>query len=229
MSFLQLEQLKVKEVMTPRVSMKAIPENAPLQGLLLEAIRLRRTRLPVYSESPDNIKGIIYVKDLVGLTRSVLEGTAGDLARTAMFVPENMKLSRLLLRFKAERKDIAVVVDQFGSVAGLVTMHDIVDEVLGPIPDKHDPAHPVMTSAGPGKWLIPAVFPLDELSLELGLNLEDPMVETVGGKILHYLGRIPEQGEEIVLPEGIRVRIVLAEPKRLIQLMVEPFTLEEES
>ncbi len=219
-SLLELEELRVKEIMTPRVKIKALAAEVPLAEMTRGAWRMRRTRVPVYSGTVDNIMGVLHLKDLAGVRISAHSSTAGDLARKAMYVPSGMAVSRLLLRFRAESEDIAVVVDQFGSVAGLVTLQDIVDEILGPLPDKHDPASPVLTPYGPGTWLIPAVFPLDELSERLGIQIDDPLVETIGGHITHCLGRVPKTGEEIILSQGLRIKVLRAEPRKLVALSV---------
>ena len=175
----------------------------------------------MYAENPDTIVGVLYLKDLLGSGGAPLGMVAGDLARKAIFVPENMSLARLLARFKSERGDFAVVVDQYGSVAGIVTMQDVSEELIGPIPDKHDPASPVMTSLGVNKWLIPATFPLDELSTASEVQLDDPVVETIGGKMRRVAGRVPREGEEFMLAGELRVRVLKAEPHRLLQLVME--------
>lgn len=225
-SLLEMEQVRVKEVMTPRVAMKAIPAATRATDVTRMARQLRRTRLPVYEESPDSVVGVLYLKDLLGSSILSPDMVAGDLAREAVFVPENMSLARLLARFKSEHRDFAVVVDQYGSVAGVVTMQDILEELLGPIPDKHDPASPVMTPLGVGKWLIPASFPLDELSKTCGVPLDDSVVETIGGKLMRIAGRIPREGEEFHLARTLRVRVVKAEPHRLLQLVIQRVEIE---
>jgi CBS domain containing-hemolysin-like protein len=225
-ALLEMEQVKVKEVMTPRVAMKAIPADTPATNVTRMARQLRRTRLPVYADSPDRVVGVLYLKDLLGSSAGYQDGVAEDLARKAVFVPENMSLARLLARFKSEQRDFAVVLDQYGSVAGVVTMQDILEELLGPIPDKHDPASPVMTPLGVGKWLIPASFPLDELSETFGVHLDDPVAETIGGKLMRIAGRIPRESEEFLVARTLRVRVVKAEPHRLLQLVIQRVEIE---
>jgi putative hemolysin len=220
LALLDLEEARVKEVMTPRVLIRGIAADTPVADLPLIARRLRRARLPVFAGSVDTIIGMLRVHDLVGSHAADRSFTARHFARDALFVPENLTLDRLLRRFRAEGEDIAVVLDEFGSVAGLVTIQDVVDEVFGPVPDRHDPASPAMVLGGDGDWILPGNFPVDGIERALGIRVEDPLVETIGGRITHVLGRIPAAGELVQLPEGLRARIVRADQRRIIELCV---------
>ena len=220
LALLDLEETRVREVMTPRVLIRGLPADTPVDELPRLVRRLRRTRLPVFNGSVDTTIGILRIHDLAGIQVGGPARTAGQLSAPALFVPENLTVDRLLLRFHSEGHDIAMVVDEFGSVAGLVTIQDVVDELFGPIPDRHDPALPVMVLAGDGSWLLPGDFPIEGLEKALDIHVDDPLVETVGGRITHVLGRIPASGESVVLPEGLTVRVTRASPRRVIEISV---------
>jgi len=220
LALLDLEEVRVREVMTPRVLIRGISAETPVEELPRLVRRLRRTRLPVFDGSVDSTVGILRVHDLAGLKAGSHARTAGQLAGPALFVPENLTLDRLLLRFRSEGHDLAMVLDEFGSVAGLITIHDVVGEVFGPVPDRHDPASPAMVLARDGSWVLPGDFPIDGLERALALHIDDPQVETIGGRITHVLGRIPAPGESVELPEGLRVHVTRADSRHVIELSI---------
>lgn len=223
LGLLELEGIRVREVMTPRVGVRAVPHHMPARDLIRAFRRAGRTRLPVYEGSPDNVVGTVRLRDVAECGERAL--TAKDLARPAVFVPENLPLDRLVFRLREVGDDMAVVVDQFGSVAGIVTLHDVLEAVLGPIPDRRDPKPPVAAREGEW-WVIPGDFPLEELESAVGVAVGDPLVETVAGRVLHVLGRIPAEGERIVLPEGLEVIISQADERRIAQVRVRPLSQE---
>ncbi len=224
LSLLDLERVKVREVMTPRVLIRAVPADTPARDLPRLFRRLRRARLPVYSTSIDTTVGFLHVNDALGLGTSPRTLTAKDVARPALFVPANLTLDRLVARFRAEGQDMAMVVDEWGSVAGLVTMHDVVEEVLGPLPDRHDPSSPAMVLNPDGSWLVPGDFPLDGLERAFGIRVGDPLVETIGGRITHVLGPIPSPGESLSLPEGLQVKVLKADARRVGAVALTPLS-----
>lgn len=218
LALLDLEEIRVREVMTPRVLIRGVEQSTPVVELRRLARRLRRTRLPVFEGSMDTITGMLRANDLAGSL--VAYRTAGELARPALFVHENLTLDRLLLRLRVEGETVAVVVDEYGSVAGLVTIHDVVEQVFGPVPDRHDPASPAMVPDGAGGWVVPGTFPIDRLGTALGVAIDDAQVETIGGRVAHVLGRIPVGGESMELPEGLLVRVTRADPRRVLEVSI---------
>ncbi|MBN1424493.1 HlyC/CorC family transporter [Candidatus Fermentibacteria bacterium] len=222
LALLDLEEIRVREVMTPRVHIRAIEQTTPVTELRRLVRRLRRTRLPVFAGSVDTIIGMLRANDLAGPL--VAYQTAKELARPALFVPENLTLDRLLLRLRVEGESIAVVVDEFGSVAGLVTIHDVVEQVFGPVPDRHDPASPAMMPDGDGGWLVPGTFPLERLRTELGMIIDDDEVETIGGRVAQILGCIPAGGESVELPEGLLVLVTRADSRRVLEVSLRTMT-----
>jgi len=220
-ALLDLEEIRVREIMTPRVNIEAISSDTALESLIRGAWRMRRTRFPVYEGSVDNIVGILHLKDVAARSPEARAKVAGSIMRQALYVPWNLSVAEVLIRFHSEEKDLAVVVDEYGAVAGLVTLQDIVDELFGPLPDRHDPATPVLTPVKDNRWLIPATFPLDELSEQIGVSLEDPDVETIGGLVCKLAGCIPRNGDEIKLSDSVMVRVRHAEARRIIDLFIQ--------
>lgn len=220
LGLLGLEEIRVREVMTPRVLIRGIREDAPLEEARRLFRRWRRTRLPVFAGSVDTTVGILRIHDLTGLASGGEGRTVGAVSRPVLFVPENLSIDRLIMRFRSEEDDIAMVLDEFGSVAGLVTLRDVMDEVLGRIPDRHDPPSPSMVLARDGTWELPGDFPLDGLEHTLGIRVSDRLVETVGGRVVHLLGRIPAPGETVDFPEGLRVTVIRAEPRRVTHVAI---------
>jgi len=220
-ALLDIEEIRVKEIMTPRVNIEAIPSDTALDTIIRGAWRMRRTRFPVYEGSVDNIVGILHFKDVAANITDARKKRAGSIMRDALYVPWNLSVAGVLIRFHSEKKDLAVVVDEYGAVAGLVTLQDIIDEGFGPLPDRHDPATPVLTPVKENRWLIPATFPLDELSKKLGVDLDDPDVETIGGLVCKVAGRIPLNGDEIRLADTVMVRIRHAEARRIRDLFIQ--------
>ena len=196
-----LSRTSVAEVMTPRIDMVAVDSGAPAEEVVATLRRAEHARLPVFDGHPDNVVGVIYAKDVLG--RLAPEGP-GDpwagLIRPVPFVPEGKSLDRQLRDFQRGPSHIAVVVDEFGGTAGLVTLEDILEEIVGEIRDEHDvdEATPIVAQ-GDGEWLVQGGAPLAELEAALGWSFGREDVSTVGGLVLAVVGRVPRAGEPLRL------------------------------
>jgi len=217
-----LADATVDEVMTPRLDMAAVDVTASREEMLDEFRRAEHSRLPVYDGTPDNIVGIVYAKDVVPLALGLSEvpGRWQELIRPASYVPESKTLDNQLRDFQRTPAHIAIVVDEFGGTAGLLTLEDILEEVVGEIHDERDvETTPAIRHDGDRVWVDGRVT-LDDLSTALGRRFEHPEVSTVGGLIYSVLGRVPRAGEELTL-DGYRVVVERVDRRRVTRVSFE--------
>jgi len=213
----------VREVMTPRPDIVAIRSTATIDDLRKLVQEQEYSRLPVYTDNLDNIAGLVVVKDLIQLTDpSVGARKVTEIMRPAAFVPETKRVADLLREFQQGRFQLAIVVDEYGGTAGLVTVEDVVEELVGEIRDEYDlEAEPIVREADDayvfsGKVAIGEL--VDRLGLE-GLEIEDAGFETVGGYVLTRVGRVPAVGEKFSF-DGLDVEILEAERRRIHKVRV---------
>jgi CBS domain containing-hemolysin-like protein len=205
----------VREVMTPRPDIVAIRADATLDELRALFREQEYSRIPVYQENLDNILGIVFVKDLIHLT-----GTDGStqpiagLVRPAAVVPETKRVPELLREFQRNRVQMAVVVDEYGGTAGLVTLEDLLEEIVGEIRDEYDVETEPVVDEGNGSWVFSAKVNIDEVRDRLGVEIEPEGFETVGGYVLTRVGRVPAVGETFEL-DGLHVEVLEAERRRI--------------
>jgi len=219
-----LADATVDEVMTPRLDMVGVDVSAS-RDEVLDVFRSREhTRLPVYDGTPDNLVGILYVKDLVplvmGLPAGERERRWQELVRPAAIVPETKTLDAQLRDFQRGPSHMAIVVDEFGGTSGLITLQDVLEEIVGEIRDEHDlDAAPAIRQEGERFW-VDGRAGLAELSAALGRSFEHPDVSTVGGLIYTVLGRVPRAGEELTL-DGFRVVVERVDRRRVTRVSFE--------
>ena len=217
-----LADATVDEVMTPRLDMAAVDVAATREELLDEFRRAEHSRLPVYDGTPDNIIGIVYAKDVVPIAHALSDapGRWQDLMQPASYVPESKTLDNQLHDFQRAPAHIAIVVDEFGGTSGLITLEDILEEVVGEIRDERDvEVTPAIQKEGNRYWVDGRVT-LDDLSVALGRRFEHPEVSTVGGLIYSALGRVPRPGEELTL-DGYRVVVERVDRRRVTRVYFE--------
>jgi CBS domain containing-hemolysin-like protein len=184
----------VREVMTPRPDIIAIRVDATLQDLRTLFREEQYSRIPVYRDSLDNIVGIVFVKDLVALPHGA-EPPMTTLMRTAHFVPESKRVSELLKEMQRRQTQMAIVVDEYGGTAGLVTVEDLLEEIVGEIRDEYDVESETVTDEGKGNFVFSGKVSVDEVRERLDVEIEREGFETVGGYLLSHLGRMPYVGE----------------------------------
>ena len=217
-----LADTTVEEVMTPRLDMVAIDLGASTDTLLETFRRSHHSRLPVYDGTPDNIVGIVYAKDAVPVAMGLshTEGQWQDLAYPAAYVPETKTLDNQLRDFQRGPAHCAIVVDEFGGTAGLITLEDILEEVVGEIRDEHDVEVPPPIQRDGNRYWVDGRVTLDDLATALGCSFDHPDVSTVGGLIYSVLGRVPRPGEELIL-DGFRVVVERVERRRVTRVYFE--------
>jgi putative hemolysin len=209
----------VREVMTPRPDMVAIRDDATLNELRALFREQEYSRIPVYHENLDNIAGFVFVKDLIRLTDAEkgtmrLNRDLQRLIRPATFVPETKRVPEMLKEFQRKQVQIAIVVDEYGGTAGLVTIEDLLEEIVGEIRDEYDVESEPIVDEGDGSFVFSAKVNIDEVRERLGVDIEPDGFETVGGYVLTRVGRVPAVGERFEL-DGLQVEVLEAERRRI--------------
>lgn len=197
-SIFSLSQTPVKEIMVPAIDMVSINIDASLQDALDIFSRYHFSRLPVYENKQDNITGMIYLKDVFFLLSQKQEKPLKELVRTVIFIPESVKVNQLLSQLKQTRVHIALVVNEFGGVVGLVTLEDVLEEIVGEISDEYETIAQRIIPLKQGGWLVDASINLQELSEILGITFETETAITPAGFLTEQLNRLPRKGERYV-------------------------------
>ncbi len=210
----------VKQAMTPRVDIIGIPADWPQQKILETMTKNGYSRYPVYRDSIDQIQGIVYTKDLISLMVLGDVIILKDIIRKPLFVPDSMPLTTLLRRFQKRKKHIAVVLDEFGGTAGLITLEDILEEIVGEIQDEHDQDQPEFVAHSDKVAFAAAAFRVDELNESFGVGLPLDVSDTLGGLIVEELGRIPDVTEQVDI-RGLKFTVLEMEGSRIKRLRVE--------
>ncbi len=210
----------VREVMVPRPDMIAIEASATTEAAIERAIEAGFSRIPVYDGSTDNIIGLVYLKDLVHRAR-LGEGNqpVRTAVRPAVFVPEQKRVAELLRDMQSERFHMAVVVDEYGGTAGIVTLEDLLEEIVGEIADEYDVEAPRMRHLHDGGLLVAGHTPIDEVNEELDVDLPDTEWDTVGGLLLNLLGHVPELGESVRC-QGLEFRADSLQGRRIVSVRI---------
>jgi putative hemolysin len=212
----------VREVMTPRPDIVAIPAEATIDQLRALFREQEYSRIPVYKENLDNILGIVFVKDLVLLSETDSVGQSiARLVRPAAFVPETKRVPELLKEFQRKQVQLAIVVDEYGGTAGLVTLEDLLEEIVGEIRDEYDVEAEAVVDEGNGSWVFSAKASIDEVRDRLRVEIEPEGFETVGGYVLTRTGRVPQVGETFEL-DGMLVEVLEAERRRIHKVRFRP-------
>jgi CBS domain containing-hemolysin-like protein len=210
----------VREVMKPRPDMVAIEADATVEEGIERAIVGGFSRIPAYEDTTDNIIGLVYLKDLVHRARSGggQEPIRGSL-RQAVFVPETKRLAELLRDMQNRQFHMAIVVDEHGGTAGLVTLEDLLEEIVGEITDEYDVEEPGVERLAGGALRVPGSMPIHDLSEELGTELPDEEWDTVGGLVLNLMGRVPEPGETVRF-QGFEFKTERVQGRRIASVRV---------
>ncbi|MBQ3644984.1 MAG: HlyC/CorC family transporter [Synergistaceae bacterium] len=219
---IDFDETKVHEIMVPRTDMIFLEADNTLADAVKLFIEEGHSRIPVYEESPDNIIGILYVKDtLKNLLDSNLDCDVRNLLRKPIFVPETIRTAELLENMRREHIHIAIIVDEYGGVAGLVTMEDILEQIVGEIQDEYDQETPEIQKLDDGSYLVQGVISLENLSEELGTEFESEDAESLGGLVLTLSGSFPEEGE-IFEYNGWQIKVEGLEDHRITMLKLIP-------
>lgn len=228
---IELGDADVAEIMTPRTDMHVIPVDLPWEEMLADVISAGHTRIPVYESNRDDIIGVLYVKDLLPeLAKPACQPRASvrDLLRKPLFVPETKAVDDLLQMFQQVRTHIALVLDEYGGVAGLVTIEDVLEEIVGEIVDEYDAEveQEIMPLSDSACEALGRAH-VDEINETLGVSLpDDGDFDTIGGFVFTELGRVPVPGESVLWNEAVRVTVLEATRRRIDRVRVERVSKE---
>jgi CBS domain containing-hemolysin-like protein len=204
----------VREVMTPRPDIIAIESDATIEQLLTLFREQQYSRIPVFKETLDNVQGFIFIKDLIQRSGTPTSGPITPLVRPAHFVPETKRVPDLLKEFQRKRVQNAIVVDEYGGTAGLVTVEDLLEEIVGEIRDEYDVEVERIVEEAQGQYLFSGSVHVDEMAHLMKVGIEAHGFETVGGFLLSRLGRVPAIGEHLEI-DGLDIEIVETEQRRI--------------
>jgi CBS domain containing-hemolysin-like protein len=215
----------VREVMTPRPDIVAAREDATVGDVRALFREQEYSRFPVYKESLDNIAGFIFVKDLVTLDSADDARPIVGLLRPAVFVPETKRVPELLKQFQRQQTQCAIVVDEYGGTAGLVTIEDLLEEIVGEIRDEYDVEAEPIVDEGSGRYVVSGKANVGEVAQRLGVEIEREGFETVGGYLLARIGRVPAIAERFEI-DGLSVEVLDVERRRINRVRISKITME---
>jgi len=225
-SIVDFSDTLVREVMTPRPDIVAVPEAATIAELRALFREQEYSRFPVFRENLDNIAGFVFVKDLVALDAADDARTITSLLRPVVIVPESKRVSELLKQFQRQQTQIAIVVDEYGGTAGLVTIEDMLEEIVGEIRDEYDVESEPIVDEGRGRIVFSGKVNIDEVVQRLNVDIEREGFETVGGYLLSHIGRVPAVGERFEM-DGLSVEILDAERRRINKVRISRLEVTE--
>lgn len=212
---LEVDELQVRDVMIPRSHMVVIPDGTALDEALPIIIESGHSRFPVVGEDRDQIKGILLAKDLLKLVSNDGDVTLSDLLRQAVIIPESKRLNVLLREFRISKNHMAIVVDEYGGVSGLITIEDVLEEIVGDIDDEHDAeAVQDIQRLEEGKYLVQALTAIDDFNEAFETDFSDNEYDTIGGLVVAEFGRLPEEGESVEIG-GWNFAVTGADDRRL--------------
>jgi magnesium and cobalt transporter len=228
---LQVSQMQVREVMVPRSQMVVLERAAPMEELLAAVVESGHSRFPVIGGDRDEVVGILLAKDVL---RFIVESPGKtldvtDFLRPPTFIPESKRLDTLLQEFRASRNHMAIVVDEYGGTSGLLTIEDVLEEIVGEIDDEHDPEDVEHIKQQGDHWVVMALTRIDEFNSYFATDLDDDDYETVGGLVMREFGRLPRRGE-IARKGRFAFRVAQADRRRIHSLEVtreDPPDIEE--
>lgn len=224
-SVFDFTDITVRQSMTPRVDIVGIRLDWPNSRVMEVMTTNGFSRYPVYSETLDNIEGVIYTKDLISLMILSEMVILRDIVRKPLFVPDSMPLTTLLRKFQKRKKHIAIVLDEFGGTAGLITLEDILEEIVGDIQDEHDTMQPEFVAHSERIAFVAAAYRPDELNREFDTHVPEDISETLAGLIVETLGRVPGRTEEVIIGD-VKFKILEMAGKRIKRIQVEKVNLE---
>jgi magnesium and cobalt transporter len=218
-----ISALTVGDIMVPRAQMVVLPVDGKFLSLMQQVVESGHSRFPVHGEDKDEILGILLAKDLLrGVVADNGPGTIRELLRPAVLVPETKRLDILLREFRQSRNHMAIVIDEYGGVGGLVTIEDVLEQIVGEIDDEHDDAedpNALIAAQADGQYLVDALTPISDFNSRFGADFTDDEYDTIGGLITAAIGHLPEAGEELSLGR-FGFRVARADARRLHTLHV---------
>ncbi len=224
-NILKVHDRNAADVMVPRVDIVALDVEQPFAEIVKCMVEQGHSRVPVYRESLDDVIGFVHVKDVLAPVADRRPGKVSRLLRKVLYVAPSVPILDLLVQMRQARTHIAMVVDEFGGIDGLVTIEDLIEEIVGEIEDEHDVAEaPTLIERPDGSIIADARLPIEALEEQLGTDLrlagDGEGIDTLGGLVFMLAGRVPKRGEVIAHPDGIEFEVIDADPRRVKRLRV---------
>ena len=218
---LQMSDMQVRDVMIPRAQMDCVHLDDPIDAIVNFAIDTAHSRFPAIGDGKDDVAGILLAKDLLRYFAG-REFDLRDMLRPAVFVPESKRLNVLLREFRVSRNHMAIVVDEYGGVAGLVTIEDVLEQIVGDIEDEYDfdEAGDSIRLDQNGRYRVKATTEIEDFNEAFATHFSDEEYDTVGGLVIRHFGRLPKRGEALEV-EGLKIQVLRADSRRVHTLVVE--------
>ncbi|VAW85300.1 Magnesium and cobalt efflux protein CorC [hydrothermal vent metagenome] len=218
---LQVSELRVRDIMVPRSQMVVVEQQAPLKESVNVITESGHSRFPVIGDGRDDVNGILLAKDLlVYMSGNQDDFNIRDILRPAVFIPESKRLNVLLKEFRANRNHMAIVVDEYSGVSGVITIEDVLEQIVGDIEDEHDIDEDIsIKEHGKGQFTVEALTPLNEFNEYFELSLDETEFDTIGGLIVSKFGYLPHTGEQVSL-DDLEFKVLRADTRRVQLLQV---------
>jgi len=219
---LTVSEMPVRDIMIPRAQMDVIDIHQKVEDFIPLVISTAHSRFPVIDQNRDDVIGILLAKDLLRHYAGEEEFNVREMLRPAVFVPESKRLNVLLREFRASRNHMAIVVDEYGGVAGLVTIEDVLEQIVGDIEDEYDfdeASDNILLEPG-GRYRVKALTQIADLNAAFGTHFSDQEHDTVAGLVIAHLGRVPRRGETLAV-DGLRIQVLRADSRRVYTLLID--------
>ncbi|MDH4095008.1 MAG: CBS domain-containing protein [Betaproteobacteria bacterium] len=219
---LTVSEMPVRDIMIPRAQMDVIDIHQRVEEFISQVISTAHSRFPVIDQNRDDVIGILLAKDLLRHYAGEEEFNVREMLRPAVFVPESKRLNVLLREFRASRNHMAIVVDEYGGVAGLVTIEDVLEQIVGEIEDEYDfdeASDNILPEPG-GRYRVKALTQIADLNAAFGTHFSDQEHDTVAGLVIAHLGRVPRRGETLAI-DGLRFQVLRADSRRVYTLLID--------
>ena len=219
---MQVAEMQARDIMIPRAQMDVIDIGEPPDKFIPLVIETNHSRFPVIEDNKDHVIGILLAKDLLRYYAGEEEFNVRQMLRPAVFIPESKRLNVLLKDFRANRNHMAIVVDEYGGVAGLITIEDVLEQIVGDIEDEYDfdETEDDINADKSGAWRVKAVTEIAKFNTTFGTRFDDADHDTIGGLVLKQFGRMPKRGEQMAV-EDLNFKVLRADSRRLHLLLVE--------
>ena len=219
---LTVSEMAVRDIMVPRAQVDFIDINEPVETFVKQVIGTAHSRFPVIDQNRDDVIGVLLAKDLLRFYAGEEEFNVREMLRPAVFVPEAKRLNVLLREFRASRNHMAIVIDEYGGVAGLVTIEDVLEQIVGDIEDEYDfdeASDNILPEPG-GRHRVKAITQIADFNGAFGTRLPEEGADTIGGFLIKHLGRLPKRGESVVI-DSLRFQVLRADSRRVYTLLVD--------
>jgi magnesium and cobalt transporter len=219
---LTVSEMAVRDIMIPRAQVDFIDINEPVENFVKQVMSTAHSRFPVIDQNRDDVIGVLLAKDLLRFYAGEEEFNVREMLRPAVFVPEAKRLNVLLREFRASRNHMAIVLDEYGGVAGLVTIEDVLEQIVGDIEDEYDfdeASDNILPEPG-GRHRVKAITQIADFNSAFGTQFPDEAADTIGGYLIKHLGRLPKRGESVLI-EGLRFQVLRADSRRVYTLLVD--------